>query len=88
MGASALLELLVKFHAWEMSATDLKVLDKVKFDGFLLTDWVQDIKTKLEFLEAQDEKKNLAVLEKELNSLLSDSKQTELRLEEIENLIK
>jgi nucleoid DNA-binding protein len=59
----------------------------VEISGYLLSEWISDIKTKIEILSRKDEERNLKAMEDKLVKLLSDGKKVELELNEIESLL-
>lgn len=80
--------LLIKVNTMAMSAKDLGI-DPSEFiiSGYSLADWIDDIKSYLKVQQYKDEKKNLEKLEKQLNSLLSDDKKTEIEIDNIESML-
>ncbi len=79
--------LLLKLNSLILSAENLGYL-KVNVSGYLLTEWVIDIKNKIEMLNMKDKKLQLTKLEKRLSELLSNDVQIELEIGEIENMLK
>ena len=59
----------------------------VQISGYKIQDWIQDIADCLAVQNYREEKKKLDKLEKELTNLLSDDKQTELKIDELEAMI-
>lgn len=82
-----LIHLLVKLNSYSLSAKDLGILDTYMISGYLLTDWIADIKSKLAVLSKNDEEKKLKSLETKLTKMLSTDKKVELELDALENLI-
>lgn len=81
--------LLVKVHSLILSADSLKIpAEEIKISGFSLADWACDISEKMESIKYRDKKRELTNIEKQLNSLLSDDKQTELQIDSLESLLK
>ena len=81
--------LLVKVHSLILSADSLKIpAEEIKISGFSLADWACDISEKIESIKYRDKKRELTNIEKQLNSLLSDDKQTELQIDSLESLLK
>lgn len=81
--------LLVKVHSLILSADSLKIpAEEIKISGFSLVDWACDISEKIESIKYRDKKRELTNIEKQLNSLLSDDKQTELQIDSLELLLK
>jgi hypothetical protein len=84
-----LIKLHIRLNAYILSAKDLKMdLNTILFNGFCLTDWIEDIKNKIFLLQTKDESKKLKMMEEVLTKLLSEQKKTELELDEIESLLK
>ena len=78
----ATMALMVNVNLLRMSADDLE-LENYKISGFLVEDWIADLKARLAYLETKDERRRLDKLEVELERLLSEEKQTELMLDKI-----
>lgn len=76
----------VKLNMYLMSAKDLSLDFSVS--GFPVSDWINDIKNRLNILEVKSEKENLRKMEEKLDKLLSSDKRTELELDRIEDLLK
>ena len=76
----------VKLNMYLMSAKDLSLDFSVS--GFPVSDWINDIKNRLNILEVKSEKENLRKMEEQLDKLLSSDKRTELELDRIEGLLK
>lgn len=84
-----LVEVLIELHALEMSAVDLGIsLEDYTICGYTITNWTNDIKNKIEVIKYNDKKKELQDLEKQLDSLLSEGKQTELRIDALSEVLK
>lgn len=80
--------MLVYFNMYVMSAEDMEInCEDIVFDGFSITDWIEDLKAKKTVIEYTAKKEQLTALEKKLDKLLSDDKKTELEIESIANLI-
>jgi len=80
--------LLLKLNLLKMSAEDLELnLDEIVISGYPLSLWISDIKNKLEYEKYKAEKQKLDTLEKQLTNLLSDTKQTELKIDELAAMI-
>lgn len=56
-------------------------------NGYTIPEWFEDVKSKIKYIEYQETKKRLDALEKELNALLSNDKQTELKIDELEKIL-
>lgn len=61
---------------------------EVIINGFSLTDWISDVKSKKSLLEHKAKEKELADIQKQLDAMLSDDKKTELKLSALEDLLK
>jgi hypothetical protein len=79
--------LLVSVNMLFLSAKDLKMQDDFKYDGYLLGDWISDLKSRVAVEEYKKKVKEMTALEKQLDSLLSSDKQTELEIDGISELI-
>lgn len=80
--------MLVYFNMYVISAIDMGIsCEDVVFDGFSVTDWIEDLKSKRAVMEYSAKKEQLTSLEKKLDKLLSDDKKTELEIDSIEALI-
>lgn len=76
--------LLIKLNMMAMSAKDLGLdTSKVMISGFSIDDWMEDVRNYLKAQNYKEEKKKLNNLEKQLTSLLSDDKQTELEIDRL-----
>ena len=80
--------MLVHFNTYAMSAENLGIdCEDVCFDGFSVSDWMEDLNAKKTVVEYNEKKSQLNVLEKKLDKLLSDDKKTELEIDAIADLI-
>lgn len=80
--------MLVHFNMYVMSAKDMEInCEDIVLDGFSITDWIEDLKSKKTVIEYTAKREQLTVLEKKLDKLLSDDKKTELEIESIASLI-
>lgn len=80
--------LLLRLNSLAMSAQDLGIDPKeCIISGYSLIDWIEDIKSFLAIQRYRKEKSDLAKLEKQLDSLLSEDKRTELELDSIAALL-
>ena len=85
----SLIRLLVKLNNYKLSAVDLGIdLNKVKFGTYVLEDWMEDVKTRIKVEKNNKHLKELKEAKETLNSLLSKDKKTEMKLKEIEELLK
>lgn len=83
----ALVLLLIRLNSYLMSAVDLEMSD-FEISGYSVTDWIKDIKSKLEVSSLKKEETDLKKMESKLDKLLSDDKKTEIEIDEIANLLK
>jgi len=74
--------LLIKLNLYSMSAKDLG-LDGYIISGFEVSDWIIDIKSKLDFVSRKEEENKLKMMESKLHQLLSNEKKVELEIDEI-----
>lgn len=80
--------LLLRLNSLVMAAQDLGIDPKeCIISGYSLIDWIEDIKSFLAIQQYRKEKSDLAKLEKQLDSLLSEDKRTELELDSIAALL-
>lgn len=88
LNEEALIMLLIKINNYKLSAIDLGIdLDKVKFGAYSLSEWIEDIKTRINIEKNNKHLKELREAKETLNSLLSKDKKTEMKLAEIEKLL-
>lgn len=83
----ALLLLWIRLNSYLMSAKDLGMSD-FEISGYNVTEWIKDIKNKLEVSGLKKEESDLKKMESKLDKLLSDDKKTELEIDEIASLLK
>jgi len=76
-----LITLLVKLNSYAMSAKDLEV--DFSISGYNVSDWITDIKSKLDFVSRKEEENKLKIMESKLHQLLSNEKKVELEIDEI-----
>ena len=80
--------LLIKLNMMAMSARDLDMdTANVIISGYSLNDWIEDVKSNLEVQRYKKEKSDLNALEKKLDALLSEDKQTELEIDKLAMLL-
>lgn len=82
------ISLLVKLKAYAIAAEELDLLNDYKISGYVVNDWIDDLKSKLDNLSRKEEEQKLKVLEAKLDQLLSNEKKVELEIGEIESLLK
>lgn len=83
-----LIQLMVKVNLYSMSAKDLELDEEYIISGYKPTEWITDMKSKLNILSKKDEERKLKAMEEKLDKLLSDEKKTELELNDIEAFLK
>ena len=76
-----LITLLVKLNSYALSAKDLGI-DYI-ISGYQITDWITDIKSKLDFVSRKEKENKLKVMESKLHQLLSNEKKVELEIEAV-----
>lgn len=77
--------LLVKLNMYLMSANDLDI--GLDISGYNISEWISDVKSKMEIFEYKKKESDLKTLEAKLDKMLSDEKKTELELDEIAALL-
>ena len=77
--------LLVRLNMYLMSAKDMGI--NLEISGYNITEWITDIKCKIEIFEYKKKESELKALEAKLDKMLSDEKKTELELDEIAALL-
>lgn len=87
LNAESLTALLININMTRLSANDLDLGDVV-LSGYKLSEWIADIKGKLDILNRKVEEQKLKKLEDKLTKLLSEDKKVELEIDEIESLLK
>jgi hypothetical protein len=83
-----LIQLLVKLNALKTSAIDLDLLNDYNISGYNVSEWIEDVKNKLDVLNIKQEELKLKQMEDRLSQLLSEDKKVELELEDIINSLK
>ena len=82
-------ELLIYFNTFRLSAIDLGLSpDIYKVNNFSVTQWMNDIHKRIEYVKYKNHLNELQEKEKLLDKLLSEDKKTELELQSIENMLK
>ncbi|GED72344.1 hypothetical protein BRE01_60460 [Brevibacillus reuszeri] len=82
-----LITLMVKLNTYAIAAKDLDLLNEYNISGYNVTDWIADLKAKLEFLGRKEEERKLKAMESKLDQLLSSEKKVELEIGEIESML-
>lgn len=83
----ALLLLWIRLNSYLMSAKDLGMSD-FEISGYNVTEWIKDIKSKLDVSSLRKEEADLKKMESKLDKLLSEDKKTELEIDEIAAFLK
>lgn len=87
LNETELIFLLVKLNVYYNQASKLDLLDKFRISGFGVEDWINDVNSRLAIIKFKEETSNLKTMENKLTSLLSNDKQTELQIDEIEAML-
>lgn len=82
-----IISLLVKLNSYAASAKELDLLEQYVISGYGVNDWIEDLKSKLDFINSKDEEQKLKLMEAKLDKLLSEDKKVELELNEIANML-
>lgn len=77
--------LLVRLNMYLISAENIGI--SLEFSGYNITEWITDIKCKIEIFEYKKKEAELKALESKLEKMLSNEKETELELDEIASLL-
>lgn len=85
---NSLFDLLVELTMKRTCANNLDMGLTLKYSGFSIDDWIEDITSKIMCLQVSNEKSKLKTMENKLDSMLSSDKKIELELLELENLLK
>ena len=78
--------LLVRLNMYLISAKDLGI--NLEISGYNISEWITDIKYKIEIFEFKRKATELKGLEAKLDKLLSEEKKTEMELDEIAAILK
>ncbi|MEC4565513.1 hypothetical protein L8C07_06105 [Paenibacillus sp. CMAA1739] len=81
------ISLMVKLNSYAMSADNLGLLHNYTISGFSVVEWIEDLKSKLDFMTRKEEEQKLKTMESKLDKLLSNDKKVELEISEIESLL-
>ncbi|MFC8686054.1 hypothetical protein [Brevibacillus porteri] len=82
-----LINLLVKLKANAIAAEKLDLLNDYMISGYSVTDWIDDLKARFDYLSRKEEEQKLKTMEAKLNQLLSNDKKVELEIDEIEAML-
>ena len=89
MSANDLLLLLSLLSVIEQANTkiaeEMQIIKPATVNGYLLTEWITDIRKKLDQVLYREKKAKLDKLEKQLTDLLTDETQTKLKVDNLEN---
>ncbi len=88
MNNEQIIPILIKLNSYAISARELELLESYKLCGFSLSDWITDLKAKLDYLSRKEEAAKLKEMENTLDQLLSSEKKVELTLDSIGELLK
>lgn len=78
--------LLATLNMYKLSQEDLEI-EELTFSGFCLSEWMQDVKSRLDAEQARQTKAELRSMRVKLDALLSRERKTELEIERIEGLL-
>lgn len=79
--------LILKKEYWERACSTLNVKKEFKWMGYSFPDWESDIKSRIELITMNAEKKELETLEERLNKLITTEQRRALELEELQKII-
>lgn len=79
--------LLIRLNTYRLSVDDLQ-MEPFSISGYLLAEWMNDVRNKLNEKLIRKEEMNLKSMEETLDKLLSEDKKTELELDSIAEMIK
>lgn len=68
--------------------SELLCIWDIKVNGYVISDYISDIKSKLTELTTKQKMKQLKEMEDKLEKLLSEDKRKELEINELDNLLK
>ena len=89
MSANDLLLLLSLLSVIEQANTEIaeemQIIKPATVNGYLLTEWITDIRKKLDQVLYREKKAKLDKLEKQLTDLLTGETQTKLKVDNLEN---
>ena len=66
-------------------AEEMQIIKPATVNGYLLTEWITDIRKKLDQVLYREKKAKLDKLEKQLTDLLTGETQTKLKVDNLEN---
>jgi hypothetical protein len=79
--------ILVYLNSLRMSAADLNLEEAFVYENFKIQDWIDDVQSRLAYVNIKKEEGRLKNLEAQLHALLSSDKKVELEVEALEKLI-
>ncbi|MFE6075601.1 hypothetical protein ACFVQB_14110 [Paenibacillus sp. NPDC057886] len=82
-----IIALLIRLNSYAASAKELSLLEQYVISGYGINDWIDDLKSKLDFINRKDEEHKLKIMEAKLDKLLSEDKKVELELDEISKML-
>lgn len=77
-----------KEQAFNRARETLQVDVEFSYMGYSVQDWITDLKTRIDFISINAEKKELAALEARIDKLVTNDQRREIELEEILKLVK
>lgn len=87
MTKEQLISVMSMLQSYAMASKTLNVNEAFTIGGYHVSDWIEDLKSKYEFVSRTDELKSLKVMEEKLVKLLSEGKKVELELDDIASLL-
>jgi len=79
--------LLVEYESSIKAANQLDLPYSEKKDGYNLTEWIADLKTRARMLKVEKEQKEISELDERINRLVSAEQRREMELEELKQLL-
>lgn len=78
---------IAKLKALELALKQVLPDEVLMIDGYSVKDWIEDLVSKYNILNVNNEKERLRMLENKLNELLSNETKIDLELEKLKNQI-
>lgn len=79
--------LAVKLQSYLIAAKTLDVSEDFSISGYHVSDWIEDLQSKLNIQSRIEEAKKLKAMENKLEQLLSEDKKVELELNDIASFL-
>lgn len=87
LNKDGLVDLLVSLNIYKLSLQDLELLNEYKISGYLMEEWITDVKSRVYILSRKQEEQQLKAMEAKLTKLLSNEKKVELEIDEIASML-